>query len=124
MHSINSAASDLIDADGAEEASRVVRRAARNVLAAPMPDERLAENLAKIIHEVALEYRRACRVAPTSGATESDCERAAVDAAIGRHQQLDPMAPFNRHDAVAAVLEMVGNVILAEPFWFWHGPDA
>jgi hypothetical protein len=124
MHSINSAASDLIDADGAEEASRVVRRAARNVLAAPMPDERLAENLAKIIHKVALEYRRACRLAATAGATESDCQRAAVEAAIGRHQQLDPMAPFNRHDAADTVLEMVGNVILAEPFWFWHGPDA
>jgi hypothetical protein len=123
MDTLSVVASNLIEADGAGEAPWVVRRAAQKVLAAPM-HEHLAENPAKIIREVALEYRRACRVAPTSGATESDCERAAVDAAIGRHQQLDPMAPFNRHDAVAAVLEMVGEVILTDHLWFWHGPDA
>jgi hypothetical protein len=123
MDTLSAVASDLIEADGAEEAPRVVRRAARNVLAAPM-HEHLAENPAKFIREVSLEYRRACRVAASAGATESDCERAAVDAAIGRHQQLDPMAPFNRHDAVAAVLEMVGEVILTDHLWFWHGPDA
>jgi hypothetical protein len=124
VDSINAVASDLIEVDGAEEALSIARRAPRDVLAKPLPDEPLRKNRPDIVHEVALEYRRICRLATAAGATGSDCERAAVDVAIRRYQEFDPTAPFNRHDAVTATLEMVGNVILRDPFWFWHGPDA
>ena len=124
MDSINAVASDLIEVDGAEEAPSIARRAPRHVLAKPLPDEPLLENPPDIVRDVALSYRRDWRAAKAAGATETDCERAAVDVAIRRHQEFDPTAPFNRHDAVTATLEMVGNVILRDPFWFWHGPDA
>jgi hypothetical protein len=124
MNNLSAVGSYLFDVDVAEEAPGIVRGPEGNVLATPWPDEPLFQNPPDIVYNVALEYRRAWRVAVAAEATELDCERAAVDAAIGRHQQLDPMAPFNRHDAADTVLEMVGNVILAEPFWFWHGPDA
>jgi hypothetical protein len=124
VDSINAVASDLIEADGVEEAPRVARRAARDVLAKPLPDEPLIKDPPDIVHEVALEYRRDWRAAKAAGATESDCERAAVDAAIRRYQELDPTARCNRHDAVAVALEMVGNVILADHRWFWRGPNA
>jgi hypothetical protein len=123
VDSINAVASDLIEVDGAEEAPSIARRAPRDVLAKPLPDEPLLENPPDIVHDVALSYRRACRVATAAGATGADCERAAVDAAIRRYQELEPPAPLNLH-AAAAVLEMVGHVILANPGWFWHGPDA
>jgi hypothetical protein len=121
MDSINAVASDLIEADGAEEAPRVARRASQNVLAIPLADERLPKNPPHIVHEVAMEYRRACRLA--ARATVPEYEQAAVDAAVRRYKEVDPTAPLNRHDAVAAVLEMVGNVILADHLWFWDGPD-
>jgi hypothetical protein len=92
--------------------------------ARPLLDERLPKSPPDIVQQVALEYRRVYSLARVACATESDRERAAVDAAIQRHQELDPTAPFNRHDAVAATLEMVGRVILADHLWFWHGPDA
>jgi hypothetical protein len=122
MDSISAVASDLIEADA--EAPGVVRRAARAVLARLLPDERLLENAPDIVREVALSYRRDWRAAKATGALESDCERAAVDVAIQRYEELDPTAPVNRYDAVAATLEMVGKVILADHIWFWHGPDA
>ena len=124
MDSINAVADDLIEAEGAEEAPRVGRRATGDGLAGPLPDERLLENAPDIVHEVALSYRRDWRAVKGTGASESDCETAAVDVAIQRYKELDPTAPVNRHDAVAATLEMVGKVILADHFWFWHGPDA
>jgi hypothetical protein len=123
VDSIIAGTSDLIEADGAEEALRVTRRATRDMLTRPLPVERLHEHLPDIVQQVALEYRRVYRAAMVACATE-DRERAAVDAAIGRYQELDPIAPFNRNDAVAATLEMVGKVILADHLWFWHGPDA
>jgi hypothetical protein len=124
VDSINAVTSDLIEAGGAEEAPRVAQRAARDMLTRPLPDERLPKSPPDIVQQVALEYRRGYSLARVACATESDRERAAVDAAIRRYQELDPTAPFNRHDAVAATLEMVGNVILADHLWFWHGPDA
>ena len=123
MDSFIAGTSDLIEADGAEEAPRVTRRATRDMLTKPLRVERLHEHLPDIVQQVALEYRRVYRMAVVACATE-DCERAAVDAAIGRYQELDATAPFNRHDAVAATLGMVGRVILADHVWFWHGPDA
>jgi hypothetical protein len=66
-----------------------------------------------------MEYRRACRLA--ARATVPEYEQAAVDAAVRRYKEVDPTAPLNRHDAVAAVLEMVSNVILADHLWFWDG---
>jgi hypothetical protein len=94
------------------------------MLTRPLPDERLDKSPPDIVQQVALEYRRVYRVTMVACATESDCERAALDAAIRRYQELDPTAPFNRYDAVAATLELVGNVILADHLWFWHGPEA
>jgi hypothetical protein len=124
VDSINAAASDSIEGNAAEEVSSVARRPARSVLARPLPDGRLADNPTDIVHAVALQYRRDWRAAKVAGATESDCERAAVDAATRRYQEVDPTAPPNQQDSVAATLEMVGHVILGDPFWFWHGPDA
>jgi hypothetical protein len=124
VDSTNAVTSDLIEADGAEEAPRVARRAAPDMLTRPLPDERLPESPPDIVQRVALEYRRVYYRARVACATQSDCERAAVDAAIRRYQELDPTAPFNRHDAVAATLDMVGKLILADHLWFWHGPDA
>jgi hypothetical protein len=120
VDSINAVAGDLIEA----EEAKVARRAARDKLAKTLPHARLLENASDIVREVALSYRRDWRAAKGSGVSESDCETAAVDVAIRRYKELDPTAPVNRHDAVAATLEMVGKVILADHFWFWHGPDA
>jgi len=124
VNSINAVTRDLIEADGAEEAPRAARRAARDTLTRPLPDERLPKGPPDIVQQVALEYRRVYYLATVASGTESDRERAAIDAAIRRYQELDPTAPFNRHDVVAATLEMIGNVILADHVWFWHGPDA
>jgi hypothetical protein len=123
VDSINAVTGDFIEADGAEEAPGVARRTARDALTRPLPDERLPKSPPDIVRQVALEYRRVY-LARVAGVNQLDCERAAIDAAIQRHQELDPTAPFNRHDAVAATLEMVGRVILADHLWFWHGPDA
>jgi hypothetical protein len=112
--------SDLIEADGAEEAPRVAWRPARDALTRPLPDELLPKSPPDIAQQVALEYRRVY-LARVTRVEQSDCERAAIDAAIRKYQELDPAAPFNRHDAVAATLEMVGKVILADHLWFWHG---
>jgi hypothetical protein len=108
--SIKAIASDLIEAAGTGEAPRVARRAARDVLTRRLSDEPLRKNRPDIVHEVALEYRRVCRVATAAGATGADCEGAAVNVAIQRYEELGPTAPFNRYDAVAATLEMVGKV--------------
>jgi hypothetical protein len=123
VDTINAVTGDFIEADGAE-APRVARRAAQDTLTRSPPDERLPKNPLDVVQQVALEYRRAYSLATAAGATVSDRERAAVDAAIRKHQELDPAAPFNRHDAVATTFEMVGRVILADHLWFWHGPDA
>jgi hypothetical protein len=115
--------SDLIEADGAEEAARVARRVARDQLTRPPPDQRLPKGPPDIAQQVALEYRRVY-LARVTCVEQSDCERAAIEAAIRRYQELDSAASFNRHDAVAATLEMIGRVILADHLWFWHGPAA
>jgi hypothetical protein len=74
--------------------------------------------------EVALAYRRVWRAARAAGATAAEYEQAALDAAVRKRRELDPTALLDRHDAGAAALAIVGDVILANTAWFWHGPDA